>query len=199
MNSSPRSESNSFPRTAPSFPPQLNRSNCASLIGAMTTCSICDGIGLIRVKSDAGLWVSRPCDCQQSQREERRVGAAHIPERYRHYTLDGYETDFRGANQSLGKGLLTARRFVDEFPHDTGGKGLLFTGSIGVGKTHLAVGVLRRLVLQRRIRFEPAKIRPALVKPRGHPHVGRRQRAREAHVLREIHVPPPARRQRRRR
>lgn len=115
----------------------------------MSDCPICDGIGLVRVMSDSGLWVSRPCECQQSQREERRLAAAHIPERYRHYTLDGYETDFRGANPSLGKALLTARRFVDEFPHDTGGKGLLFTGSIGVGKTHLAVGVLRRLVQEK--------------------------------------------------
>ena len=115
----------------------------------MSVCSICDGVGLVRVMSDSGLWVSRPCECQQSQREERRLVAAHIPERYRHYTLDGYETDFRGANPSLGKALLTARRFVDEFPHDTGGKGLLFTGSIGVGKTHLAVGVLRRLVQEK--------------------------------------------------
>lgn len=115
----------------------------------MSACSICEGVGLVRVMSDAGLWVTRPCECQQSQREERRLAAAHIPERYRHYTLDGYETDFRGANQSLSKGLLTARRFVDEFPHDTGGKGLLFTGSIGVGKTHLAVGVLRRLVQEK--------------------------------------------------
>jgi DNA replication protein DnaC len=115
----------------------------------MSICPICNGIGLVRVMSDSGLWVSRPCDCQQSQREERRLAAAHIPERYRHYTLDGYETDFRGANSTLGKALLTARRFVDEFPHDTGGKGLLFTGSIGVGKTHLAVGVLRRLIQEK--------------------------------------------------
>ena len=35
---------------------------------------------------------------------------------------------------------------------DTAGKGLLFTGSIGVGKTHLAVGVLRRLVQERGVR-----------------------------------------------
>ena len=115
----------------------------------MSVCPICEGVGLVRVMSDSGLWVSRPCECQQSQREERRLTAAHIPERYRHYTLDGYETDFRGANASLGKALLTSRRFVDEFPHDTGGKGLLFTGSIGVGKTHLAVGVLRRLVQEK--------------------------------------------------
>ena len=56
-------------------------------------------MGLVRVMSPAGLWVSRPCECQEMQREERRVAAAHIPERYRHYTLDGYETAFRGADR----------------------------------------------------------------------------------------------------
>jgi DNA replication protein DnaC len=35
---------------------------------------------------------------------------------------------------------------------DTAGKGLLFTGSIGVGKTHLAVGVLRLLVQKRGVK-----------------------------------------------
>ena len=115
----------------------------------MSECPICNGVGLVRVMSDSGLWVSRACECQQSQREERRLAATRIPERYRQYTLDCYDTDFRGAHPSLGKALLTARRFVDEFPHDTGGKGLLFIGSIGVGKTHLAVGVLRRLVREK--------------------------------------------------
>ena len=38
---------------------------------------------------------------------------------------------------------------MEEYPVDTGGKGLLFTGSMGVGKTHLAVGVLQRLVRER--------------------------------------------------
>jgi DNA replication protein DnaC len=115
----------------------------------MSECPICNGVGLVRVMSDSGLWVSRACECQQSQREERRLAATRIPQRYRQYTLDCYDTDFPGAHPSLGKALLTARRFVDEFPHDTGGKGLLFIGSIGVGKTHLAVGVLRRLVREK--------------------------------------------------
>ena len=99
--------------------------------------------------SARGIWVSRACECQEAEREERRLAAARIPERYRQYTLDGFETDFRGADRSLGRAALTARRFVDEYPGDTGGKGLLFIGSIGVGKTHLAVGVLRRLVQER--------------------------------------------------
>lgn len=118
----------------------------------MTVCPICDGIGLVRVVSASGLWVSRPCECQEMLREERRLAAAHIPERYRHYTLDGYETAFRGADPSLGRAHLTARRFVEAYPVDTAGKGLLFTGSIGVGKTHLAVGVLRRLVQERGVK-----------------------------------------------
>jgi DNA replication protein DnaC len=82
-------------------------------------------------------------------REERRLAAARIPEEYRQCTLDGYETAFKGADQSLGRALMTARKFVEAFPVDTAGKGLLIVGSIGVGKTHLAVGVLRRLVQER--------------------------------------------------
>jgi len=118
----------------------------------MSVCAICDGVGLVRVVNAEGHWVSRPCECQEMVREERRLAAAHIPERYRHYTLDGYETAFRGADSSLGRAHLTARRFVDAYPVDTAGKGLLFTGSIGVGKTHLAVGVLRRLVQERGVK-----------------------------------------------
>jgi DNA replication protein DnaC len=115
----------------------------------MNECKICDGVGLVRVVNAEGQWVSRACECQQREREERRLAAAHIPERYRPCSLDTYETAFRGADPSLSRAHLTARKFVEAFPVDTAGKGLLFTGSIGVGKTHLAVGVLQRLVQER--------------------------------------------------
>jgi DNA replication protein DnaC len=114
----------------------------------MAVCEICDGVGLVRVVDAAGKWVSRPCECQAMEREERRLAAARIPERYRHCSLESYEI-YHGADPSLREALLTARRFVEEFPVDTAGKGLLYTGSIGVGKTHLAVGVLRRLIRER--------------------------------------------------
>lgn len=114
----------------------------------MTDCSICDGVGLVRVLDAAGNWVSRPCECQAAEREMRRLSAAGIPERYRECTLDTFEI-YHGANASLKKGLQNARQFVEAYPVDTGRKGLLFTGSIGVGKTHLAVGVLQRLVRER--------------------------------------------------
>ncbi len=99
--------------------------------------------------SPSGLWVSRACECQEMEREDRRLAAAHIPERYRTCSLDTFDPSYKGAHRSLGDALLTARRFVDEYPVDTGGKGLLFVGTVGLGKTHLAVGVLRRLIRER--------------------------------------------------
>jgi DNA replication protein DnaC len=135
----------------------------------MNDCTICGGVGLVRVVNEAGLWVSRACECQEMERDERRLAAAHIPERYRHCSLDAYETTFRGqfgassfknrhaadkpqADPSLGRALMMARAYVKEFPTDTDRKGLLFTGSIGVGKTHLAVGVLSRLVQEHKVK-----------------------------------------------
>ena len=117
----------------------------------MTTCPICDGVGLVRVVDTTGKWVSRPCRCQQIEREERRISASRIPERYRDCTLDTYEI-YHGSDRSLAEALFQARRFVEEYPAGTAGKGLLFTGSIGVGKTHLAVGVLQRLVRERGVK-----------------------------------------------
>jgi len=121
------------------------------MIIGMAICTICDGIGLVRVIDSAGNWVSRPCRCQELERENRRLAAAQIPARYRECTLDTFEM-YHGADPSLAEALVTARRFVDEYPAGTAGRGLLFTGTMGVGKTHLAVGVLQRLVRERGVK-----------------------------------------------
>jgi len=115
----------------------------------MSECTICGGVGLVRVISADGRWISRPCECQEMQREERRLAAARIPAGYWECTLDAYETNFPGAHPSQARALQIARKFVEAYPVDTAGKGLLFIGSLGVGKTHLAVGVLRRLLKER--------------------------------------------------
>ena len=86
------------------------------------------------------------------QRYHRRLAAAQIPERYRHCSLDTYETAFNGANPSLAHALLHARKFAEAYPIDTAGNGLLFVGTAGLGKTHLAVGVLQRLVQERGVK-----------------------------------------------
>src|SRR5258708_13128853 len=77
------------------------------------------------------------------------LGRAHIPKRYEHCTLENYETNFPSSHRTLGAGHLRARKFVEGYPLETAGTGLLLTGSIGVGKTHLAVGILQALVAER--------------------------------------------------
>jgi DNA replication protein DnaC len=77
------------------------------------------------------------------------MGRAQIPRRYEHCTLDSYESGFSGAHRTLGAAHLRAKKFVEGYPLDSVGTGLLLTGSIGVGKTHLAVGILQALVAER--------------------------------------------------
>src|SRR5579859_8276402 len=109
-------------------------------------CPECGGAGMVLGVNAAGARVARVCGCQRAARNEHRIAAARIPKRYRHCSLDSYETGFRGADLSMRQALLTARRFVESYPVETDGKGLLITGAIGVGKTHLAVGMLLALV-----------------------------------------------------
>ena len=96
--------------------------------------------------NSAGVRVARVCACQATARSGHRIASARIPKRYEHCTLDSYETGFRSADPSMRQAHLMARRFVEAYPVETDGRGLLITGSIGVGKTHLAVGLLLALV-----------------------------------------------------
>jgi DNA replication protein DnaC len=89
------------------------------------------------------------CECQTEQRVARLLRRAAIPARYEHCILESYEPGFGGADRSLAAAHLMAGRFVDGYPAVTAGRGLLLTGSIGVGKTHLAVGILQSLIVQK--------------------------------------------------
>jgi DNA replication protein DnaC len=111
-------------------------------------CSLCEGSGL-RVVLEDGRQVARACECRIERRVARMLERAHIPRRYEHCTLDNYESGFRGADKSLKSARLMMQRFVEGYPVETEGKGLLLTGDIGVGKTHVAVGLLKELITRR--------------------------------------------------
>lgn len=109
-------------------------------------CPLCDDSGLQVLTREDGSRVARECSCRAQRRAARQIGAAHIPDRYQHCTLEDYETRFPSAHRSLGAALVQARNFVRAYPLETDGRGLLLVGSIGVGKTHLAVGMLRAMI-----------------------------------------------------
>ncbi|MDE3105087.1 MAG: ATP-binding protein [Acidobacteriota bacterium] len=116
-------------------------------------CPICGGSGLTLVEQTGpdGLpqRFARPCACRIERRAARMLQQARIPRRYEHCSLDSYETMHATATDSLRRALRIARRFASSYPVETAGKGLLLTGSSGLGKTHLAVSILKTLIAER--------------------------------------------------
>jgi DNA replication protein DnaC len=85
------------------------------------------------------------CECVRLQHGERMLEAARIPRRYRHCELSNFEHE--GPFRSLAPAHMAALRFVAEYPLESAG--LLLTGPIGCGKTHLAVGIAKDLIAQK--------------------------------------------------
>jgi len=116
-------------------------------------CPLCEGTGWktlpARSSAPKDRRVTR-CDCQLRARNQTLLAAANIPRRYEHCELASYTIDFPGANPSLAFAHLAASKFAQEYdPRD--GTGLLIIGKIGTGKTHLAVGITKDLILNKGI------------------------------------------------
>lgn len=112
-------------------------------------CPNCEGSGMRIVERPDGSRFAQSCECRTVRRAARLLEQARIPQRYKHCILNEYVTNFKGANRSLSTALIHASSFIKAYPLETKGRGLLFTGPIGVGKTHLAVGILRELITER--------------------------------------------------
>jgi len=111
-----------------------------------TLCPICEDSGLRLIVQPDGERYAQPCECRMQVRASRLLKRAAIPRRYEHCTLDTFEPGYGQADQSLAAAYLMARQFVSGYPVTTEGRGLLLTGSVGVGKTHLAVGIVQALI-----------------------------------------------------
>jgi len=112
-------------------------------------CPICDGTGWQTLSPGPNQRVTR-CPCRIRSRSRTLLAAARIPKRYEHCELSSFTTDFPAAHGSLALARIAASKFVEEYdPRD--GSGLLIIGKIGVGKTHLAVGIMKELILGRGI------------------------------------------------
>ncbi len=119
---------------------------------AVAACPICGGSGWKTVEAEEGTAKARGvvrCDCVAGKRAERLLAQARIPKRYEHCDFSEFVAGFEGADPSLTQAKLAAERFVEEYPVEN--TGLLLVGKVGVGKTHLAVSILKELILKKGI------------------------------------------------
>jgi DNA replication protein DnaC len=116
---------------------------------AIEDCVLCQGTGWKMVpRADGAGLAAAACDCGMQERASRVMERARIPKRYEHCDFESFSTDVgttpaQGA--SLKQAKLLAQGFVDNYPMSAE-KGLLLTGTSGVGKTHLAVAALKELI-----------------------------------------------------
>ena len=115
-------------------------------------CGKCFGIGLI--KTERG---SRPCDCQKEIQIKARLSRFTPPEKLAASVLEEFEPAAH-----TQKAFLFARKYVEEFIPGHTKRGLLFTGTVGTGKSHLAIAIAKQLIIDKAAEGRFADVREIL-------------------------------------
>ncbi len=104
------------------------------------SCPLCDDTGWKSVERDGSPRVTR-CECWRRTQTARRLTEAGLPRRYHACDLDNFVTY---PNERLGNAVARSRAFAENFPAVE--RGLFFVGPPGIGKSHLAVAVLKHVI-----------------------------------------------------
>jgi DNA replication protein DnaC len=103
-------------------------------------CPRCHGSGWEPAGKGRGV---RRCGCRESTRVDRMLADARIPKRYEHCDLESYVP--QDPSQKKAKHYVVS--FLDKYPVID--VGLLLLGTCGVGKTHLAVALLKGVITEK--------------------------------------------------
>jgi DNA replication protein DnaC len=113
-------------------------------------CPVCGGTGFQIRSADGGTTSAARCACSTPDPREALRRAAGIPRRYEHCTLE--EFVHRG-DKNLERAFSKVQEWIGRWPLVE--DGLVFHGSPGTGKTHLAAALGLELVATKgaRVRF----------------------------------------------
>ncbi len=98
-------------------------------------CSLCYGSGMEVVPGKG----ARVCQCRKQNSHTKLLQTARIPKRYDNCHFHSY----KALNPSQERAFRFSSRLAMEYPAIE--RGLLLMGTVGVGKTHLAVSILKGL------------------------------------------------------
>ncbi len=105
-------------------------------------CEICNDIGWVKTKNGVV-----KCQCKSSRLNEQIYNRMKIPKRYRSVSLNNFRFVPKYGHRKL-------KEIIEEYLYSNDyklGKGLMFVGTPGVGKTHLAIAILKEFFLKKGI------------------------------------------------
>jgi DNA replication protein DnaC len=129
--------------------------NARSELPCRVTCAICEDTGWKTITIDGVSRVTR-CDCWNQRQSQSLLKNARIPRRYAHCELSNFEIHGDTQLEAHRKSV----RLVEQFP--VVDKGLLFYGDAGVGKTHLAVALMKEAIVRKGARAVFYEVRELL-------------------------------------
>jgi DNA replication protein DnaC len=106
-------------------------------------CADCDGTGFVFERDAQDREHARPCSCQDLRYRISLFNQAKLPSQFYDATFDNFDIS---GHPSLKSALATARFSFKNYQEGKG-KGLLFMGDVGVGKTRLVSTMLREYTL----------------------------------------------------